>query len=341
MGCSKTLVLGTATCELDTCTTAAQVSVGTKWVLGTDFASDLCYCAVITNKNDYSEAYWNQYNPATNSLDLKATFPGDMGGTIAYDAQHQKFVTRNTLSSKIVIFDPVSNAVSTIDPGYGCGSFLYIPEKQRIYGTMGFVGGWVVGYIDMDLLTVVQLAAIPAYAGFFYQPYSWEYVPLNDCMYGGWINGFGQSALIKYDFASNTATHIMDAVPGGLYPISTRYDPDTSLLLACCNGYLNEINVLTNSIVNTTLVPGGSALYAGPYVSSLKKLFFTGWDNITGFGVIESYHTPDLAMARVLDDYDYIDQDGNRLLSFKDGSGLSFAADLVSGDNGIRRLCLT
>lgn len=344
MGCTKTLTLSTVTCELETCETKPWLSVAPKFTdNSTAYASDICYCLVVTINGLGTESYFSKYDPATNTLVAKATYLGYVRGPIVYDEKHQKFVGNDLLSSKIVLFDPLTSALSTFDPGFACGSFVYIPEKQKVYGTMGTsgLGEYYAGYIDLDLLTVVQLGVIPLWnvpPPTPYQPYNWTYAPLNDCLYGAWINGFGQSALIKFNLATNTGSHIMSAVPGGLFAKHLTWDSDSALILACCGGTVKEIDVLTETVLNSTVsAPPGSSVDVRPvYVSSLKKMFAIGNDGGAG-DVIKSYNTQTLVIATAQSDYDYSDW----ITPIKDGSFMAVAADLITSDNGVRRLCLT
>lgn len=361
MACTKTLTLSTITCELETCSTEARVDLGTKQINFSPiaFAEDLCYCLVMASNDLYTQSYFFKYEPATNTLVLKQTYPGDVEGPVVYDAKHRKFVTNEVASDKIILYDPITETISTFNTGVGASSpRIYIPEKEKTYGTFGIDGGGLhyFGYLDLDLLTAVQLCTLPSGAplglGVGLSPYSYAYASVNDMIYGdtqGAGAAFGQLALVKVDLTGPSSSIVY--ATGALLPAVAAYeiawDSDAALILVACNNSVTEVDVVGMTFFNTTPTVGGNSFtYRPVYVSSLKKLFAIGWDNTVGRWAIFSYNTMTLALTVAMNDLNYAGVigggfGGSALCQFKDGSFISSASDAAFVNCGVRKLCLT
>lgn len=342
MSCVKQLTMSGG-CTLETCSEENQVPIsGTPTLTAeflTAFAPDLCYCLVAGWDAGLTTTYFFKYEAATNTMTLKGSHAGVAGNSpMVYDVAHQKFVM--PFGSTVVIFDPITETVSDFASGV-TGSILALTYVEygynRIYGHMGVdgLGQYYVGYIDLDLLTVVQLGVTPAVGPANPFVYNFAYSPLADCLYGCWQSGISKG-LFEFDLQINNGVHFFTGVPAWAQFFCV-WDIDRELLI-CTGQLIREVDVILASIVRSTLVDATleSLRWFPWYISSMKRVFAIGYDSIgdkcVGRYMTEAPYTSTLVKG----DYLY---DG--LVNFNDGSFFAVANTKPAGVNGWRRLCLT
>lgn len=338
MPCARTLSLASA-CALESCENKARIQVLNSATTGISegafaFAPDLCYAAML--RRDGTNQYLDKYEPATNSFVNKITIPaafvfGSSG--LVYDASHKKFVW--SVDSNVHIYDPVTETVDSFDSGIvRLFEYLYVPQRNLIYGLMGLDGGGLtyVGYIDLDLRIVVQLGTIPAVGASKPRPNSLLYVPSTGCLYGCWQTGLG-AAMIKFDLATNVCDAAFCAVEG----VDICLDTDRNLIIDVY-GYANEVNPVTGA--NTQFIlPADSTntCFTPYYFSASKTVIGCGDDPITGNGVIATYdinaHTTSITKIDI--PYDYW---GLLQLKNKGFMALSYLASI--SEDGVQRVCI-
>jgi len=339
MSCYKTLDFEPAACLLATGEDKPQVQTVGEYVYedGMGYAPDYCYCLIITTITG-NETYWKKYEPATNSLVLKATTPWGTSYDMTYDATHKLFVcsTGVGVTSRILTFDPVTETTDSFLTGVTgwVGDLFYVPEKGFCYGNIGEdgTGRHYVGYVDLDLRVVVQLGVIPNYGGSTPFGYNLTYSPVSNCIYGAWITGLG-AGLLRFDLATNTGTHLFTGL-GTWGAIDCCWDSDRELLICCgSGGFVYEVNTATDTISLTTNISSAtiySFAWRPFYVSSLHKVVATG-HNQDGDHCVMTYDTLDQSAQIVFSDYEYW-----TVQQLVDGSFMSNAEDPV--ENGIRRI---
>lgn len=345
--CTKPFQIVVGGCPLDTCTTAAAVTIdpgsrqrGT-WDIA--YAPDLCYCLVILKDIGSTTSYFCKYDPVTNTLIEKASI-SPVVSYVVYDAAHQLFVAVSG-TGVIAKFDPQTETLSSFATGIvAIQSLVYVPEKGKIYGHMGYNGSFLyyVGYIDLDASNVVQIDVIPQYPP-FYNPaaYNFTYSPISDSLYGVWTGASFQKVL-KFDLGTNTGSNDIGVSPTDIYARWCCWDSDRSLLLKF-GGYVDEINTATDTITTSTqIVPALPTdvlrlLFTPYYVSSLGKVFACGVDNSgSAHGLIGSYDTTSKAIAVAKNDLYYFE-----MAHLAEGGFVAFSQTPPSGSESVRRLCLT
>lgn len=303
----------------------------------TAYAPDLCYCLVAGT--DGATTYFFKYEPATNTMVLKGTHAGAPANVnMAYDVAHQKFVTAT--GATVVIFDPVSEAITDFASGVTgtINALTYVAfGYDRIYGHMGQdgLGQRYIGYIDLDLLTVVQLGVCPTFGAVNPSVYNLAYSPLADCLYGCWQTGISKG-LFEFDLQINSGVHFFTGVATWAQ-FFCCWDTERELLV-CLGQAIKEVDVILASIVRSTLVDASleSLRWFPWYIGSMNRVFAIGYDAI-GDKVVGRYMTEaPYTSTMVKDDYLY---DG--LVNFDEGSFFAVANTKPVGVNGWRRLCLT
>jgi len=342
MSCVKSLNMSGG-CTLETCSEATQVPISGTPTLApeflTAFAPDLCYCLVCGWDAGTTTTYFFKYEPGSNTMTLKGSHAGASGNSpLVYDVAHQKFVL--PMGPIVVIFDPVTETVSDFASGV-TGAILALTYVEygynKIYGHMGQdgLGQMYVGYIDLDLLTVVQLGVCPSVGPANPFVYNFAYSPLADCLYGCWQTGISKG-LFEFDLQINNGVHFFTGVPAWAQFFCV-WDTDRELLI-CLGQAIKEVVVILASIVRTTLVDASleSLRWLPWYISSMKRIFAIGYDSI-GDKVVGRYMTEaPYTGTMVKADYLY---DG--LVNLDEGSFFAVANTKPAGVNGWRRLCLT
>jgi len=342
MSCVKELNMSGG-CTLEACTEEAQVPIsGTPTLTAeylTAFSPDLCYCLVAAWDAGFTTTYFFKYEPASNTMVLKGSHAGSAGNSqMVYDSAHQKFVL--PIGATVVIFDPVSETITDFASGVtGTISQLTYVEYgyNKIYGNMGQdgLGQKYVGYIDLDLLTVVQLGVCPSVGPVNPLAYNLAYSPLADCLYGCWQSGINHG-LFEFDLQINSGAHFFTADPT-FAQVFCVWDTDRELLI-CLGQAIREVDVILASIVRSTIVDATleSLRWFPWYISSMSRVFAIGYDSI-GDKVVGRYMTAaPYTSTAVKTDYLY---DG--LVNLDEGSFFAVANTKPAGVNGWRRLCLT
>lgn len=300
------------------------------------YAPDACYFMAASTKADYVNSDLFSYNPDTNALDLIETVDASNSGPMVYHSGIKKILMwRNGLIGE---FDPFTETFSaypaTTDNFFNA---IYVPEKDKIYGTAGYdgTGHQQVGYIDTDLQLIVPLGSIPASGPTpVPSPYNWTYSPISDKLYGPWISGLG-SAIVEFDLATNTATHKSGNA------IACVWDSDRDLLITF------------GSLVKEYDVSGGGfvEVYSGPidpdddpigwlqgdpcYVPSLGKVVAYG-DKPSGDQAIFTYDPITRSCEIIEEDVYY-----TGLYHLSEGGFIACGRTLVPAElpEGFRRIC--
>lgn len=344
MGCTKTFNFSGG-CPLEDCATADVIDDGAtpwsfRWPMA--YAPDLCYCCVVRQSG--SDLVVKKYDPSTNTLIQKALIVGASGGGngghVVYEPVRQKFVFMSGTS--VYIFDPLTDVVDSFDTGIpflGLGFILWVGPHNKIYGIMGRDGlnQRYLGYIDLDLQIVVQIAVFPFTLG-TPQPLQLTYVPSTDCVYGLWVTGIG-NGYFKGNLTLNTAQTINGVIFGSQFALDT----DRNLLVTVTNDFAVEFDPATETVTNTYGIgpafgqSGGDLRFAPYYSSTLKKIFGCGENDITGDNEIHSYDTQTHETGLVLGDLPHL-YDG-LILFGDDGSLFTVGENDTTGNTEFRRVC--
>lgn len=339
MGCRRSIPF-VSSCALEVCENKSRIGIvatpseymSTRRDIA--FAPDLCYCAVATR--DATNQYIYKYEPSTDTIVNKATVAGVSAlasSGLVYDAAHQKFVW--AIDSNVHIFDPLTDTVDSFDSGITkLWTFLYVPQKSRIYGLMGTDGTGLtyIGYIDLDLRIVVQLGVLPAVGPAKPRPNSLIYVPSTDSLYGCWQTGFG-NAMARFNLATNVATSVFCAVEG----VDICLDTDRNLILDIY-GTANEVHPVTG-VKTTFILPALSTntCFTPYYFSASQTVIGSGNDPISGLDVIATYdinaHTT--SISKTDPPYDYLG-----LLQFKNQGFMALSYKASTFEDGVQKVCI-
>ncbi len=323
MSCSKQFTIPSG-CQLLTCEIKTPYPLPTDLInfgVGTvqlgAYSPDYCYFLQLTNTPDFTITHFNKYDPATNSLVVKASIAGTVDSGVAYDSANKKFVCSN--GTDVLIFDPVTETISDTFACNGVATtLLYIASKQKVYGQS--VGG--IGVIDVAARTSTVLGVVAHHLS------NLTYASLNDSLYGTWITGAGGN-LVKFSLVTNLSTNFL-TVTG----ISVQWIPDTSLILIFDANNWYEWEPLTD-----TQVGGGISTedfrWTMFYSTADQLVYGIGYSATTTDGAIMSFDPVTHVAENLFDDYWY-----KGAYEINGSSVFAIGQDIVSSVNLVRRMCL-
>lgn len=336
MACFKTFTLSGG-CVLETCETkdALLLGIDDDSFPSLAYSPDHCYCLVVYHDNADNTTRIAKYNLETNTVTDKHLLASSVNFEAVYDATAQKFIVKYQFD--VVIFDPVTETAVTFASGLTTvfNNLLYIPEKGKVYGTMGVNGSneRYVGYIDVDLQTVVQLGILPAIGLGRPAPSNWAYSTVADALYGNWASG-GDQRMIKFDLATNTASYIVI----GLNAARVWWDGDRNLLITDDGGNLYEFDTSTDTVTGTVPFDANFRMDWPAFKDeSTNTIWGRGDDLITGFNCLVGLDLDTNTWILGLTDYAY----GRPLQFGDDGSCIVGFETLAGTEAGLRKVCVS